>query len=123
MLLNNKQNHPGVVVLELSGRLQMGADCKRLETEIDRLLEMKEHFVILEMAGVDHIDSAFVGQIVKTFTRLSKSGGALRMAGVKGMADGVLRMTQVNRVIPMFSNVDHALKDFPPPAAGPAAAP
>lgn len=123
MLLHSKLSHPGVVVLELSGRLQMGADCKRMEQEIDRLLDKKDHFVILEMTGVDHIDSAFVGQIVKTFTRLSKSGGALRLAGVKGMADGVLRMTQVNRVIPMFSNVDHALKDFPPAAAGPTVTP
>ncbi len=120
MLLNNKQNHPGVVVLELGGRLQMGADCKRLETEIDRLVETKSHYVILEMSAVDHIDSAFVGQIVKTFSRLTKSGGALRLAGVKGMAEGVLRMTQVNRVIPMYPNVEHAMKDFPP-AVAPAA--
>jgi len=64
---------------------------------------------------VDHIDSAFVGQIVKSFSRLSKSGGTLRLAALSRMVEGVVNMTQVNRVIGVYPTALAASEDFPAP--------
>ena len=35
MMLSKKQIKPGVWVLELSGRVQMGPDCKRIDYEVN----------------------------------------------------------------------------------------
>lgn len=113
MNLSKKEIKPGIWVFELSGRVQMGPDCKRVDQEVEGHIAKNETKIIFDMAGVDHIDSAFVGQIVKSFSRVAKAGGTLRLAAVSGMVDGVLKMTQVNRVIQIFPSALAASEDFP----------
>lgn len=112
MNLSKKELHPGIWVMEMSGNVHMGADCKRVDQEIDSHIEKKQMRIIFDMAKVDHIDSAFVGQIVKSYSRLKKADGKLRLAGVKGMVEGVLKMTQVDKVVPVFPTVAAACEDF-----------
>ena len=112
MNLSTKEIQPGIWVIEMSGNVHMGADCKRVEQEIEGHIEKRQTRIIFDMGKVNHIDSAFVGQIVKSFSRLKKAGGKLRLAEVKGMAEGVLKMTQVDKVIPIFPTVTAACEDF-----------
>ena len=113
MMLSKKQIKPGVWVLELSGRVQMGPDCKRIDHEVNQHIDQQENSIILDMAGVDHIDSAVIGQIVKSFTKLQRSGGTLRLAALSPMVEGVLKMTQVNRVISIFATAAEASEGLP----------
>ena len=114
-MLSQKEIKPGIWVFELSGRVQMGPDCKRVDQEVESHIAKNETRIILDMAAVDHIDSAFVGQIVKSFSRLTKSGGSLRLAAVKGMVEGVLNMTQLNRIIQIYPTALAASENFPGP--------
>ncbi|MGA6957625.1 MAG: STAS domain-containing protein, partial [Candidatus Acidiferrales bacterium] len=99
--------------LELSGRVQMGPDCKRIDSEVNHHIDQHENSIILDMAGVDHIDSAVIGQIVKSFSRLKKSGVTLRLAALNPMVEGVLKMTQVNRVISIYPTAAEASEGLP----------
>lgn len=112
MELKRKQIKPGMAVLEMRGRLLMGPDCKLIDKEINELIAANETRVIFDVSGVSQIDSAGVGQVVKSFTRLKKSGGDLRLAGVTGMLDGVFRMTQVHKIIAMYPTPQDASEGF-----------
>lgn len=116
MKFTKKQIEPGIVVLELEGRFVMGADCQRLDREVTEHAQRGEKNFILDLSAVDHVDSAAIGQIVKCFSKLKQSGGAMRLAGVKGMVDGVLKLTQVHKVIEIFPTAQDAAKSFPPSA-------
>jgi anti-anti-sigma factor len=107
-----KQIEPGIVVLEMTGRFVMGSDCQQVGGEIDAHILKNETRFIFDLTGVDHMDSAAVGQIVKCYSKLKKSGGMLRLVGAKGMVERVLTMTQVNRVIPIYPTAQEAAKDF-----------
>jgi anti-anti-sigma factor len=107
---------PGVVVLEMSGRVQMGADCKRIEKEVEDHIQRNEKRLIFDLTAVDHVDSAVVGQIVKSHSSLARSGGFLRLAGARGMVESVLKMTQVDKVVPGYATVLAAAESFPPAA-------
>ncbi|HEX4003120.1 MAG TPA: STAS domain-containing protein [Candidatus Acidoferrales bacterium] len=113
MKFEKKTIEPGIVVLELTGRFVMGADCQKLDREVDDHAQRGEKSVILDLTAVDHVDSAAIGQIVKSYSKLKKSGGTMRLAGVKGMVDGVLKLTQVHKVIEIFPTAHDAAKDFP----------
>ena len=104
---------PGILVLTMSGRFLMGTDCQQVSGEIDSGILRGDKSFIFDMTGVDHVDSAAVGQIVKCYSKLKKVGGTLRLAGVAGMVDRVLKMTQVHKVIPIFPTAADAGKDFP----------
>ena len=112
MNLSNKEIQPGIWVMEMSGNVHMGADCKRVDQEITGHIEKKQLRIIFDLGKVDHIDSAFVGQIVKSYSSLKKVNGKLRLAGVKGMVEGVLKMTQGDKGIPVFPTVSSACEDF-----------
>ncbi len=111
---------PGIVVLEMSGSIYMGPDCRRIDSEMEtqKAKESANRF-IFEMSRVTHIDSAVVGLIVRIYTQLSKAGGGLRLVGTRGMVDNVLKMTQVNKVIAIYPSVAEAAESFEPstPAA------
>jgi anti-sigma B factor antagonist len=80
-----KEIRPGVVVLELSGRIHMGPDCQRIEQEVEQLLGRSEKRLIFDLSKVSNVDSSGVAQIVKCFSKLKNSGGSLCLAGVTGM--------------------------------------
>lgn len=112
MDFKRKQISPDIAVLEMSGRFLMGPDCRQMEKEIEQLVQANQKRVILDFAGVFQIDSAGVGQVVKSFTRVKDGGGKMRLAGVKGMLDGVFRMMQVHKVIEIFPDVPSASQSF-----------
>src|ERR1700723_2164285 len=114
MFLNKKQIKPSIWVLELFGRVQRGRDCKRIDQEVEDHIKKQEYHIIFDMAGRDHIDSAVIGQIVKCFSRLAKTGGTLRLAACSPMVQGVLTMTQVHRVISMYPTALEASEGLPP---------
>ena len=113
MKLTKKNPKPGVVVMELSGRVSMGNDCAEIDEHVEQhILRGEKHF-IFDLTAVHHMDSAVIGQIVKSHSSLLKSGGRLRIAGASGMVDGVLRMTHVHKVIEIYPTVAEASKNFP----------
>jgi anti-anti-sigma factor len=101
-----------VVVLSLVGRLTLGRDCQRVEWQVDDLLREGKLSVIFDFSGLSFIDSAGVGIVVMCFGKLKKSGGTLRLAGVKGQVDDTLKMTHVNEVIQLFPSVEAAAASF-----------
>jgi len=113
MKVTKKQIAPGFVILEMAGRFVMGPDCRQVDQEVDAHIQRNEKSFIFDLSAVNHVDSAAVGQIVKSYSKLKKSGGTLRIAGAKGMVDGVLKLTQVHKTIELFPTAQDAAKDFP----------
>ena len=102
-----------MVVVELSGRISMGNDCTEINELIEAHILQDEKHIIMDLTSVHHIDSAVVGQIVKSHSKLVKSGGKLRIAGATGMVEGVLKMTHVVKVIEIYPTVADASHGFP----------
>jgi len=114
MKLSTRQIKPGIVLLEITGRVSMGDDCTLLDSEVERHIQKNENRVIFDLAGVNHVDSAVIGQIVKCLSRLKRSGGALHLSGVHGMVEGVLKMTQLYQVLAIYATPTEAAENFAP---------
>lgn len=98
----SRSPHPGVAVLEMKGSIHAGPDCNLLSQEVDKVIEAKSKGVVLDLAGVTHIDSAAIGMIVTCFSKVKRSGGVLCLAGAKGMVEGTLKLTQIDKAIRVF---------------------
>jgi len=105
---------PGVIVLEMTGQIYMGPDCQRIQQEVEQLLGRSEKRIIFDLERVSYVDSSGVGAIVKCFCTLKKSGGSLRLAGVKGMIANVLKMSQVDKIIEIYPTAVEAAGNFLP---------
>jgi anti-sigma B factor antagonist len=118
LLMTKRQIQPGLTVVELKGSVHAGTDCRRVEQEVDSLIRAHELRVILDLSQVTHIDSAAIGSVVRCLSQLKKFGGSLRLAGVKGMIEGTLKMTKVDKLIQIYSTASEAAQDFPAPSGG-----
>lgn len=109
----------GIVLVTLRGSVHTGPDCRRIEQEVEQLLQNKQTRTIFDFAGVTHIDSAAIGVVVRCYSRLKNAGGALRLAGCNGMVVSSLKLTRVDKVIEIFPDAAAAAENFP--AASPRA--
>jgi hypothetical protein len=57
MKLSTRQIKPGIVLLELAGRVSMGDDCTLLDSEVERHIQKNENRVIFDLAGVNHVEN------------------------------------------------------------------
>ena len=114
MEFTKKQIQPGVVVLEMTGSIRIGPNCQQIEQAVEDLIRHHETRVIFDFSGVPFIDSSGMGTLVRCLAKLKKLGGTLRLAGVKGMVEGVLKLTQIDKVIEIYPTASEASKDLPP---------
>jgi anti-anti-sigma factor len=104
---------PGVTVLAMQGSIHCGPECARLEREVDGMIAAHQTWVIFDMAGVTHADSAAIGTIVRCLTKLKGAGGALRIAAIQTMLAYSLKLAKVDNLIEIFPTVELAAKGFP----------
>ena len=113
MEFTEKKVRPGVVVLAMTGSIRLGPNCQQIEHALDELIREGATSVIYDLSGVPFIDSAGIGTIVRGLVKLKKLGGTLRLAGVKPMVAGVLKLTQIDRSIEIFATAEQAAESLP----------
>jgi len=115
-----KEFKPGVIILELSGPLQMGVECKQLELAFDQLLRDGQASVVLDLSKLSKLDSGGLGKIVNCFSRLKTAGGALCLAGTTGMIDGVLKLAHADRFLKSYPSAHEAAESLSGSSTSPA---
>ncbi len=115
MQIAKKELKPGVLVLELSGPLQMGVECKQLELAFDEIVRQNRARVVLDLSGLTKLDSGGLGKIVNCFSRLKNAGGSLCLAGTTGMIDGVLKLAHADHFLKSYPTVLAAAESFSEP--------
>jgi anti-sigma B factor antagonist len=73
-----------VAIVELSGRVAFD---ERLHQTVDRLLDLGQRNLAIDLQRVRYIDSAGLGALVRAYTAVAKRGGRLELQGVKGLPD------------------------------------
>jgi anti-sigma B factor antagonist len=111
--IKKKEIKPSVMVLEMTGRITMGQDCRQVEQEVERLIAQNQKDIILDLTGISLVDSTGIGQIVKCLCKLRTTGGSLRLAGLKGMVAGVFKITKVDQVIGIYPTAVEAAAGLP----------
>ena len=115
-----KELKPGIVVLELSGPLQMGVECKQLELAFDQLIRDNHTRVVVDLSKLTKLDSGGLGKLVNCFSRLKTAGGTLRLAGTTGMIDGVLKLAHADRFLKAYPTALEATESFSSESHSPA---
>ena len=68
-----------VTILDLTGKITLGEGDELLKDKINSLLNQGHRKILLNLEGVPYIDSAGLGEIVRTYTTVSRQGGKLKL--------------------------------------------
>jgi len=104
-----RQVEPDITVVELSGTLALGWESQRIENLIEELVKKGSRRVVLDMSGVDHIDSAGIGMVALATGKLREAGGTLAVVAPEGRVLQLLNQTQMNTIVKVCGSVAEAI--------------
>jgi anti-sigma B factor antagonist len=99
-------------VIELSGKITIGAGDVKIRELIDQALEDGKNDVILDLGGVTAIDSSGIGEMVACYTTVTKRGGHLKLMHLSPKINDILQVTQLITVFDVFEDEREALGSF-----------
>jgi anti-sigma B factor antagonist len=103
----------GVTVLDLKGKMTLGEGDELLKDKINSLLANSRKKLVLNLEGVPYIDSAGLGEIVRTYTTVSRQGGSLKLLNLTKRIEDLLSITKLLTVFETFDSEAEAIKSFP----------
>lgn len=98
-----------VTILDLQGRITVGADVDSFRAELRKLAENAPRDVVVNLAGVTQIDSSGIGALVQSYVTLRRGGGSLIILNPAGNVREVLEVTHVHNSIPVYADEAKAL--------------
>jgi anti-sigma B factor antagonist len=110
-----------VLIVECAGRIDASATESLLAVlHKDSFRALKQ--VVLDMAGVQRLDSTGLGLIVRYANSLRQRGGDLRLTDVTPTILEVFQLTRIDSVLKIFPSEQEAVLSFLEKHAGPAPA-
>ena len=101
-----------VVVLDLKGKLTIGEGDELLKERISNLIQQGHRNLLLNLEGVPYVDSAGLGEIVRTYTTVSRQGGQLKLVNLTKRITDLLAITKLLTVFETYESEDEAVKSF-----------
>jgi anti-sigma B factor antagonist len=105
------------VVVDIVGRLALGDGTAALRDVMRNLAEQGKKHIILNLAGVDFVDSSGLGELVRTHASVRSHGGQLKLVNPSKHVHDLLKMTKLDRVLDIEQDEASALNSFNPDQA------
>jgi anti-sigma B factor antagonist len=101
-----------VVIIDLNGKMTLGEGDELLRDKVNSLIQQGHKRLVLNLAEVPYIDSAGLGEIVRTYTTVSRQGGALKLLSLTKRIQDLLAITKLLTVFETFDAEADAVKSF-----------
>lgn len=96
-------------VVALRGELDM-ADAPDVTCQLITAAASYRRPIIIDLAGLDFIDAAGLGALVRALKRARRSGGDLPLAAPQELVRKVLTITGLIGVFSVYPSVEHAVR-------------
>ena len=107
----------GVTILDLKGKMTLGEGDELLKDKINSLIHQGQKKLLLNLEGVPYIDSAGLGEIVRTYTTVSRQGGSLKLVNLTKRITDLLAITKLLTVFETFEAEKDAIASYQSPAS------
>ncbi len=107
-----ERNVGDVVLLDLKGKITLGEGDELLKDKVNSLVNQGHKKIILNLADVPYIDSAGLGEVVRTYTTVSRQGGSLKLLNLTKRITDLLSITKLLTVFETFDSESDAVRSF-----------
>ena len=101
-----------VTVLVLSGEMLVDDGDLALRRRVHELLDQGQVKILVDLAGVTHIDSANVGMLVAKQKTVRERGGDIKLMHLTNRSQRLLALMKLVSVFEVFENEDEAVRSF-----------
>ena len=101
-----------VVIFDLSGRITMGEGAVTVRDNLQKLLDAGDRKFLVNLADVDYIDSAGLGELVVAFTTVRNRGGQVKPLNLTRRVRDLLQITKLLTVFDSYDSEAEAIKSM-----------
>lgn len=106
-----KEINTGICVFRIEGEVSSYNSSVLREAFADALAEGRGK-VIVELSGLNSIDSSGMAIIIDFFVKLKTKGGTLRLCSLNEKVRRVFKFTKLNTLFSFHDSLDQALNSF-----------
>jgi anti-anti-sigma factor len=96
-------------VFRLTGRMAFGTRLHEIETQISEFADHGIYKLILDLSGVEFLDSAGLGVLLLLYGNIKARGGHLRLVAPKPKVLAVLKMTHTDSILSVAPSLEVAI--------------
>src|SRR2546428_9132935 len=100
-----------ISLMDVSGRLT-SFESGVLRDSISRLLKEGRRKFILNLRGLEYLDSSGIGELARVYVSVVKLGGQMKVVGLSSKIEEILKITKLYQVLPEFPDEQTALQSF-----------
>lgn len=102
----------GVTILDLSGKITLGEASGKLRSAVQDALGAGSKKILLNLADVNYIDSAGLGEMVSAYTTVKNGGGELKLVALTKRVRDLLVITKLLTVFDVKEDEKDAIASF-----------
>jgi anti-sigma B factor antagonist len=107
----NKRVVDNIAVLDCSGRIIFGDESAALRDTVKQLISENKN-IILNLAGVNYIDSGGLGTLVGLYTSARGAGANIKLCNLTQRVGDLLQVTKLLTVFDVYDSEEKALQAF-----------
>jgi anti-sigma B factor antagonist len=101
-----------VIIRDLKGKMTLGEGDEILKDKINSLVLQGRKQLVLNLADVPYIDSAGLGEVVRTYTTVKRQGGTMRLLNLTKRIEDLLSITKLLTVFETFDSEAEAIQSY-----------
>jgi anti-sigma B factor antagonist len=109
-----EREREGITILDFKGRIAAGPEATALREKVAAVTAAGKRNLVLNLAGVDYIDSTGLGALVVCVTSLRKLGGNMKLLNLNRRNIDLLVMTKLDTVFEVFTDEQDAVSSYYP---------
>jgi anti-sigma B factor antagonist len=102
----------GIAIIDVVGRVTLGEGNTMLRKVVTTLVDKGNNLIILNCVELDHLDSAGIGELVRTHTAVRKTGGRFTLANLSKKIHDLLSGVSLHKVLEIHKDEPAAIQSI-----------
>jgi len=100
--------HGNILIVRCKGNMD-ALTVAEFKKTVGKMIESGRKYVVLDLAGVEFLDSSGLGSMVSLLKLLRTKGGDIKLCGPNGMVRSVLELTRFHLLFDILDTVELAV--------------
>ncbi len=109
MKFKTTQSGPATVI-ELQGNLMGGPDASTLNNKLHELVEGGKKHIIIDLRGVQFMNSSGLGLLIGGASTMKNAGGSLKLANASEKIMALIKITKLSALFESYPSVEAAVE-------------
>jgi len=104
----------GVTIIDMVGRITLGEGSTLLRDLVRQNLDTGHKKIVINMAGINYIDSTGLGELVSAYRLVKSQDGELKLMNLNKKVSDLLQITRLYAVFDIHNDEGQAVASFHP---------